>query len=243
MSEPLLNSRDTIRLRPFQDKDGERVREIYLKAMLTGASSPTYMALKAQLTRPWALYFYAQMVFGAVLVLRAPTVAVRLGGGILVVSALGLLYAWRRNTRKVFETFTGMAVTGDLADVLKHYSAPGSGFWVAEITNGKDTGKVVGCVGLDSSASPEPGTAELRRMAVLPELQGHGVGTRLLSTLIIHAREKNLTTITLNTSMYQVAAMNMYEAAGFKEVQRVLRTVKFLFISSSATVHFFSMTL
>lgn len=80
-------------------------------------------------------------------------------------------------------------------------------------------------------------------MAVLPDYQGHRIGTRLLETIISHAREHNLSALTLSTSMFQVAAINMYEAAGFKEVKRMVRTVKFLFISTYASVYFFAMTL
>jgi len=114
-------------------------------------NSPPYQAQKAILTKPWSLYFYAQAIFGAALILQAPNIAVKAGGGILVASAIGIVFAWRRNTQKVFEIFHASAVTADLADVGKSYSSPGSAFWVAEVESGADAGKIVGCVGLGES--------------------------------------------------------------------------------------------
>lgn len=121
---------------------------MFFSLRLFPAGSPIYHALKAQNRKAWSLYFYVQTILGAALILRAPNVSMRLGGGILVISALGLLYAWRRDSQKRFQVFSMSAVTGDLKDVPTSYSAPGSAFWVAEVTNGKDAGKVVGCAGL-----------------------------------------------------------------------------------------------
>lgn len=158
-----------------------------------------------------------------------------------------------------FQAFFQSAVKGDLADIGKQYGSDTNAFWVVEVADGRAVGKIIGCVGLgtfflaksktnaqltlnsDSSTNPDPTTAELRRMVVAPSYQRRGVGSLLLTTVIAHAREHGLSTVFLSTSMYQKAAMQLYEQFGFVEEKKMERTVKFLFIVSKAYLHFYGL--
>ena len=61
---------------------------------------------------------------------------------------------------------------------------------------------------------------EICRMRVHPDLQRRGLGTRILSKLEERARELGFRTLTLDTTVGQVAAMGMYTKAGYVEVAR-----------------------
>ncbi|KAJ2928510.1 hypothetical protein H1R20_g8589, partial [Candolleomyces eurysporus] len=103
-----------------------------------------------------------------------------------------------------------------------------SGFWVAELLapeNGKPTGYIVGCVGLDNAAIPnEPTTAQLRRMAVHPSLQRRGIGRRLISHVLSHASllhpdDFRIKAVELVTTGFQPSAVGIYESFGWKRVR------------------------
>ena len=86
----------------------------------------------------------------------------------------------------------------DLKDIPSNYqSSPKTGFWVAELegdTNGRDSGLVIGAVGLRIKEDPDrkdpPGSVSwLTRMAVDPKYQNRGVGRQLLDFVVDHCRE------------------------------------------------------
>ena len=57
-------------------------------------------------------------------------------------------------------------------------------------------------------------------MRVHPDFQRRGLGTRMLSKLEVGARELGFRTLTLDTTVGQVAAMSMYMKSGYEEVSR-----------------------
>ena len=57
--------------------------------------------------------------------------------------------------------------------------------------------------------------AHITRLAVHPEQQGQGIGTRLLEALIIYFRAQGAETITLNTQMDNEDALRLYRHFGF----------------------------
>ena len=61
---------------------------------------------------------------------------------------------------------------------------------------------------------------EICRMRVHPDLQRRGLGTRILSKLEERARELGFRTLTLDTTVGQVAAMGIYRRTGYEEVAR-----------------------
>lgn len=63
-----------------------------------------------------------------------------------------------------------------------------------------------------------PERAEIKRMRVVPEFQGRGLGQIILSELEARARAMSYTTLHLDTSVLQIAAQKLYEKNGFHEV-------------------------
>ncbi len=82
------------------------------------------------------------------------------------------------------------------------------GFWVAE-----HDGRVVGMIGVGSD---EPDTAEVRRLRVLPPLQGRGIGTKLLETALGHCRKHGYLKVRLDTRFEKSAAVDMFDRVGFQ---------------------------
>ena len=62
--------------------------------------------------------------------------------------------------------------------------------------------------------------AEICRMRVHPNFQRRGLGARILSKLEQRARDLGFRTLTLETTVGQVAAISMYTRAGYVEVAR-----------------------
>ena len=102
----------------------------------------------------------------------------------------------------------------DLSDVELHYLAPGGGFWVVE--DGR--GRIVGTCGLwlDPDA---PARCELRKMYLLPDWRGRGLGGQLLETALGHARKVGRTRVELETNRAMTAAIGLYESRGFREIE------------------------
>ena len=71
-------------------------------------------------------------------------------------------------------------------------------------------------VGLHRNENHEPGVFELQRMYVLPRYQSMGIGKRMLTELITHAKKHRMKMIVLTTSNTQVAAIQLYMKYGFK---------------------------
>ena len=108
--------------------------------------------------------------------------------------------------------FIKYAMRTDMRDIEKFYmSDEGCHMWVAELC-----GKVVGMVGLHHDENHEPGVFELQRMYVIPRYQRIGIGKRMLSDVIMHAKKQKMKTIVLTTSNIQVAAIQLYRKYGFK---------------------------
>jgi putative acetyltransferase len=60
--------------------------------------------------------------------------------------------------------------------------------------------------------------AELKRMYVRPEFRGRKLGEQLITHLAEHARSHGITRLRLETGIHQVAAIRLYERAGFKPI-------------------------
>jgi GNAT superfamily N-acetyltransferase len=99
----------------------------------------------------------------------------------------------------------------DLNNISGYYIKPGGNFWTARISEEKEG--IVGFVGLRKDNEHE---AQLKRLAVLPEHQGQGIGSLLVAALVNHAREIGIRTINLSTGR-QETARPIYERAGFIE--------------------------
>ena len=97
----------------------------------------------------------------------------------------------------------------DLEDLQAAYPRCGGVFRV--ITD--PAGCIVGCGGLRPAAG---GDVELRKMYLLPEARGQGLGKRLLEELIAAARAGGHRRIVLDTASVLKEAIALYRKRGFQ---------------------------
>jgi GNAT superfamily N-acetyltransferase len=64
----------------------------------------------------------------------------------------------------------------------------------------------------------EPGIGEIKRMYVVPEHQGQGVGRMLLKALEAEARNMGFERLRLDTGNRQTAAIALYRSAGYRPI-------------------------
>jgi putative acetyltransferase len=100
----------------------------------------------------------------------------------------------------------------DLADLEANYLDRGGAFWVVESPSG-----VVGCAGL---YPVDHETMELRKMYLLPEARGRGLGRRLLRSLVAEARARGAKRVVLETASVLREAIELYRSMGFVPVER-----------------------
>jgi drug/metabolite transporter (DMT)-like permease/GNAT superfamily N-acetyltransferase len=94
--------------------------------------------------------------------------------------------------------------------VASEYEPPAGTFLVAY-----DDGRPIGCGGIRSLGG---GTAEVKRMYVVPEARGRGVGAQLLSRLEREARRLGYDRLRLDTAEPLSEAQALYRRAGYREI-------------------------
>jgi putative acetyltransferase len=72
-----------------------------------------------------------------------------------------------------------------------------------------------GPVGCGAFRLLDAGTAELKRMYVIPTARGSGIGRRLVAALEAEARSLGVRRLVLETGVRQAAALALYQATGF----------------------------
>lgn len=86
-----------------------------------------------------------------------------------------------------------------------------------EIFFAVDDGRVVGCCAL--IFHPENGKYELAKMAVSPQMQGRGIGYRLICALLGYARNEHIHSVFLEANTSMKASVALYRKVGFKAVE------------------------
>jgi GNAT superfamily N-acetyltransferase len=76
-------------------------------------------------------------------------------------------------------------------------------------------GQPAGCGGLRTL---RPGIGELKRMYVAPWARGQGIGRALLDALEKTARENARSVLRLTSGIRQLAALKLYERAGYRRI-------------------------
>jgi GNAT superfamily N-acetyltransferase len=79
----------------------------------------------------------------------------------------------------------------------------------------EDDGHAIGCGGI---ARFDAARGEVKRMYVVPEARGRGLGRRLLEELEAQARELGYTSVVLETGDRQPEALGLYASAGFERI-------------------------
>jgi len=100
----------------------------------------------------------------------------------------------------------------DLFDLEGHYLHRGGCFDV--VTDA--AGQIIASVGLQPQ---EHGVCELRKMYLMPEHRGRGIGKTLLYHVIQRARERGFVEIRLETAAVLKEAVAMYERVGFQRYE------------------------
>jgi putative acetyltransferase len=100
----------------------------------------------------------------------------------------------------------------DLEDIAANYGARGGSFRVVVSPDGD----IVGCGGLYPLGN---GTAEIRKMYLLPNVRGQGLGRRLLEDLIDTAKSRRFQRVILETASVLKEAISLYRKRGFEPYQ------------------------
>lgn len=124
------------------------------------------------------------------------------------------------------------AVAGVIRSVMPEFGADGPGtalhdpevgaMWAAYAGERaryfvvERSGEVFGGAGVAPLLGADEGVAELRKMYLLPEIRGGGVGRRLLRTAIGAARELGFRQLYLETMEHMEVARALYRSEGFE---------------------------
>jgi putative acetyltransferase len=100
----------------------------------------------------------------------------------------------------------------DLNDIEANYFANGGLFEVVE----NEEGKLIGTVGLYAKADR---VCELRKMYLLAETRGKGLGKQLMARVIEQARARGFRRIELETASPLIEAIALYTRFGFHRVE------------------------
>jgi putative acetyltransferase len=109
------------------------------------------------------------------------------------------------------------------AHLASHYAAESRhGFSVEKLQRdgvaffvSRDDGRAAGCGGVLIVGKEY---AEIKRMYVRPTFRGRGLGRQMLDHLVVHATERGLTVIRLETGIHQHEAIALYERSGFRRI-------------------------
>ncbi len=113
---------------------------------------------------------------------------------------------------------SGYAIEDAEVDAMSEtYRQPGSAYWVVV----KD-GRVIGGAGYGPLAGGESNVCELRKMYLLSEARGLGLGAQLLSRCLDGARADGYQKIYLETLEHMHQAKRLYERFGFEKRGRPL---------------------
>ncbi|KQR67967.1 GCN5 family acetyltransferase [Rhizobium sp. Leaf384] len=94
---------------------------------------------------------------------------------------------------------------------LETLEKPGVSFFVA-----RHHGAIVGCCALVAAGD---GSGEIKRMFVDPKARGMRAGQALLDAIEQKARASGLTTVRLETGIYQPEAIGLYRKAGYRDIE------------------------
>ena len=100
----------------------------------------------------------------------------------------------------------------DLNNIQKHYTN-NDGFFGKILQNNK----IVGTIGLFKL---DDVTCELRKMYLLKEHRGKGLGKLLMDIIIKKAKEKKYKKIELETASVLQEAIGLYKKYGFREIEK-----------------------
>ncbi len=101
----------------------------------------------------------------------------------------------------------------EISEMSRTYSGPGHAYFVLE-----EDGVLVGGGGIGPLAGGDPGVCELRKMYLIPEARGRGLGHKVLAACLSEARKLGYETCYLETIAEMTAARALYAKAGFHQI-------------------------
>jgi GNAT superfamily N-acetyltransferase len=120
--------------------------------------------------------------------------------------------ALRSYLAEIADRIPGGNAGPDDARAVDDFRPPAGVFLIAS-----DRGVVVGC---GAVRALEPGVGEVKRMWIDPSRRGRGLGSRLLDALEDAARALGYQRLRLDTHELLVEAIGLYEAHGFRRIDR-----------------------
>ena len=101
------------------------------------------------------------------------------------------------------------ATDSDLKDIQRSYLSMGGTFRIVECEGG-----IIGSYGLYATAAE---SCELRKMYLLSEYRGRGLGKRMMDDALREAKRLGFVEMTLETNSCLKEAVGLYRAHGFRE--------------------------
>ncbi|GLB42720.1 hypothetical protein LshimejAT787_1201690 [Lyophyllum shimeji] len=213
------------------------IRQLFVEATTQGRGSPIVEGMSSY--APHSRLAFAAAALGITLTALAPsrrisgasriapTTVSHLGMFLCLASIVLWIYVCyhRRRIGRAFDVFLDEGLKGELGDVVKSFDLrimPGgrcvptgpSAFWVAE-----EKGEIIGIVGLNKNINPDPGVAEVRRLAVSSNHRGKRVAERLMDAVLDHARMHELRALEFTTSDYNTSARRFYTRMGYEIIK------------------------
>ena len=125
----------------------------------------------------------------------------------LIVSVAASVISWPGSFESFQQELDGRNIFRDMVDITAHYTTRGGLFLGAF-----DQDRLVGT----GAVWPlEGGQCELKRMWLLPEYWGRGIGYAVIQRLFAHARKQGWRSMYLCTDRIQERAINFYHRLGF----------------------------
>ncbi|KAF8801903.1 acyl-CoA N-acyltransferase [Phlegmacium glaucopus] len=225
-----------IRIRPYRPSDSEQIRRLFEAATLHG---PMQVALDSQFWGPTACVSYCTLLLGLSLATFTTNLRIRCIGVALCIAGCALFATMRYIFSSKVTGGINDALNGNLKDIGKtfgmkpvvihngertgEYVPSGtSGFWVAEayasekdLEVGDSETEIIGSVGLDANKNSDETSADLCRVMVSSDYRRRGIAASLIKTALRHAQNHGVTSVVLSTTMFQPAAIAVYEKLGW----------------------------